>query len=107
MEPINRARRKGREGVMIAAPGANDEVSLHRAPALAAAVWPQAIMSPRRVQSFHLARSEVDSTNAGGTELDADQIAFCGLPAHGVHEFYALRVVVTEFRASDRHLGRA
>jgi hypothetical protein len=48
MEPINGARGKSREGVMIAAPGANDEVSLHRAPALAAAGWPRSsIMSPR------------------------------------------------------------
>jgi hypothetical protein len=40
---------------MIAAHGANDEVSLHRAPALAAAGRPRStIMSPRTTQSFHL-----------------------------------------------------
>jgi hypothetical protein len=58
MEPTDGARGKGREGVMVAALGANDEVSLHRAPAVAAAWLPRsAIMSPRAAQSFHLANS--------------------------------------------------
>jgi hypothetical protein len=45
---------------------------------------------------------EGDSTNVGGTELNADEIAFCGRPAYGVHEFYALRVIVT---GSERQTG--
>jgi hypothetical protein len=58
VEPVHGARSEGREGVMIAAPGANDEVSLHRAPALAAAWWPRLpIMSPPTTESFHLGRN--------------------------------------------------
>jgi len=48
MEPTNGARGEAREGVMISARCANDEVSLHRAPAFDTAGWPRSdIMSPR------------------------------------------------------------
>jgi hypothetical protein len=53
MESIDGGRSEGRERVMIAAPGANDVVSLHREPALAAARWPRStIMSLRTLESF-------------------------------------------------------
>jgi hypothetical protein len=63
-------------------------------------------MSPRTTQSFHLARSEVVSTNASGIEIDADEIDFLSTRDEAF-EFYALRRVATELRASEGRHGRA
>jgi hypothetical protein len=50
-----RTRGEHREGVVVAAPGANDEITLHRAPGSWRASWPRSpIKSRAATQTFHI-----------------------------------------------------
>jgi hypothetical protein len=65
MQPIDRTRGERREGIVVAVPGAEDEVSLHRTPGSWRAQWPRPpIMSRLATESFHLQRTTMRNPKA-------------------------------------------